>query len=63
MPIASAQDRDLALSFLQDRLEHCLTVRWPSSWKWYLVDEGQIAEFMLPTLDVIAALMQKIQGR
>jgi hypothetical protein len=62
-PIPSAQDRDLALSFLQDRLEHCLMAHRPSSWKWYLVDEGQIAEFVLPTLDVIAALMRKVQGR
>ena len=61
-PIPSAQDRELALSFLQTRLEHCLTVGRPSSWKWYLVDESQIAEFVLPTLDALAALMQKIQG-
>jgi hypothetical protein len=52
-PIASAQDRDLALAFFRSRVGHFLTATRPSSFKWFLLDEGELAEFTLPTLDVL----------
>lgn len=52
-PSASAQDRNLATSFLQSRVGHLLHSERPSSLKWYLVDEGEVGEFVLPTLDVL----------
>jgi hypothetical protein len=54
-PLASAQDRNLALSFFHSRIGHFLTATRPSSFKWYLLDEGELAEFMLPTLDTLLA--------
>jgi hypothetical protein len=61
-PIASSQDRNLAVSFWQSRVGHFLTASRPSSFKWFLLDEGELAEFPLPTLDTLlawAALAQK----
>jgi len=52
-PIASAQDRNLATAFLESRVGHLLSSERPSSLKWYLVDEGEVGEFVLPTLDVL----------
>lgn len=48
IPIASTPDRALALALLRTRLFHVLTSPRPSSLKWYLVDEGQVEEFILP---------------
>jgi hypothetical protein len=54
-PIASVPDRDLALKFFRSRVGHFLTARRPSSFKWYLLDEGEVAQFVLPTLDTLLA--------
>jgi AAA family ATP:ADP antiporter len=50
---SSAPDRDLALAFFRSRVGHFLTATRPSSFKWFLIDEGELAEFTLPTLDVL----------
>jgi hypothetical protein len=50
-PMRSAADRALALRVLQPRIQHLLTVHRPSSFKWYLVDEGRVGQFLLPSFD------------
>jgi hypothetical protein len=52
-PIASTQDRALATRLLETRLGHFFTSSRPSSLKWYLVDEGKIAEFLLPPAETL----------
>lgn len=52
-PIPSTADRALMYWFLQSRVGHLLTSSRRSSFKWYLVDEGELGEFVLPPLDVI----------
>lgn len=54
-PIASTQDRRLATAFAATRLAHTIASPRPSSFKWYLVDEGEVGEFILPPLDVLLA--------
>jgi hypothetical protein len=49
------KDRDLAVSFFRSRVGHFLTSARPSSFKWFLPDDGELAEFPLPTLDTMLA--------
>jgi len=62
-PIASRQDRNLALSFWRSRVGHFLTATRPSSFKWFLLDEGELAEFPLPTMDTLLAWATQVQQR
>jgi hypothetical protein len=50
-PLPSGSDRDIATSLLQSRVGHLLASAWPSSFKFYLLDEGRMAEFLLPSPD------------
>lgn len=61
-PIASTADRQLAAWFLQARLDHLLTARRPSSFKWYLVDDDRVAEFTLPPADVLLTWLSSARG-
>jgi hypothetical protein len=56
-PIPSAQDRELAVSLVRSRIGRLLTAERPSSLKWFLLDEGELAEFPLPTLDRLLGWM------
>jgi len=59
-PLASDADRALAQRVLQGRVAHLLTSARPSSFKWYLVDERQIGEFVLPPFDTLHAWVQRV---
>jgi hypothetical protein len=54
-PLASDADRLLAQRFLMSRIGHLLAAERPSSFKWFLVDEGRLSEFCLPPLDTLRA--------
>lgn len=57
-PVASTPDRALATRLLQTRLAHLLTSSRPSSLKWYLFDDGELGEFLLPPADVLLGWLQ-----
>jgi hypothetical protein len=50
-PIPSGSDRDITMALLSSRIGHLLTSAWPSSFKFYLLEEGRMAEFLLPSPD------------
>jgi hypothetical protein len=52
-PLPSTSDRDIAMTLLASRVGHLLTSAWPSSFKFYLLDQGHMAEFLLPSPDPI----------
>ena len=58
-PIPSDQDRRLAAALLTPRLRGMLTSARPASLKWYLVDEGEMAEFLLPAIDDIELVAER----
>jgi hypothetical protein len=39
------------MALLSSRIGHLLTSAWPSSFKFYLLEEGRMAEFLLPSPD------------
>ena len=51
-PLPSTSDRNVAMALLTSRIGHVLTSAWPSSFKFYLLDEGRLAEFFLPSPDL-----------
>lgn len=52
-PLPSGSDRDIAMALLSSRIGHLLTSAGPSSFKFYLLDEGHMAEFVLPSPDIL----------
>ena len=56
-PLASAADRKLATALSCSRIGHFFRSPRPSSLKWYLVDEGELSEFFLPSFDDLLRLV------
>lgn len=58
-PLASDADRQLAQTFLLRRKDHLLTAGRPSSLKWYVVENGRLGEFFLPSADTLLGWLGK----
>jgi hypothetical protein len=54
-PMPATSDRNVAIALLSSRIGHLLSSAGPSSFKFFLLDEGSMAEFLLPSPDGLLA--------
>jgi hypothetical protein len=57
-PIPSSQDRNIALTLNFEALQRQLSNRSIARLRWFLVDEGRLAEFRLPSVEWLANVMR-----
>jgi hypothetical protein len=57
-PIPSSQDRNTAMIHNIDVLQRQLSRRSIAKVRWFLVDEGELAEFRLPSIECMASVLR-----
>lgn len=59
-PLPSSADRDTALSYNLAAIRRLIAFGHTTRFRWYLVDEGQIAEFFLPSVEKSIAVLERV---
>lgn len=61
-PLPSSTDRMVALHYNLNWIKNVLTGRGGATMRWYLVDEGHLAEFYLPPVEFFEGILSGVLG-